>query len=192
MGVTINGVALTKMIHNGVEVQRWVHNGVEVFTSSKAWAAYEVVNSALVGNSPALAPPSYSAVSITTSPARLMWEVQCTGTYHYISTKNENGGEYLPTQKCKCLDVVVRTDINYTNKCTITGRKDGIEEVISTITIPKYNDNKNNIVDGVAHIKYVYLVENVDVSKYTEVKVVCNPTTFDTSWIGLGLTRFHN
>ncbi len=188
-----NGVELQGMKHNGVEVQTWTHNGIEVYSASKPWVAYEVVNGKMVAHSPAVAPPKWGGKNIIEYPALLMWQIEPSSAGdNFIATHNANSSRFLPTNKCKYLDVVVRSDLNELNKCTITGRKGGVDTVIATITIPNYNDNKKNVVDGVAYTAYLHFLENINVSGYDSVKIETTTFTTNTSWVGLGLTRFHN
>ena len=191
-----NGVELQGMTHNGVEVQTWTHNGVEIYSASKPWVAYEVVNGVLVAHSPAVAPPAWSGKKIHEYPTMLMWQIEPQNyVTSSISTKNADGSNFIPTNKCKYLDVVVRCDINKQNKCTITGRKGGVDTVIRTITLPKYDNNTKNVVDGVSYIQYVHFLENIEVKGYDSVKIEtsCTPAgDGSVGWVGLGLTRFHD
>ena len=190
-----NGVELQNMTFNNSEVQTWTHNGIEVYSASKPWVAYEVVNGKLVANPPAVAPPKWGGYKIEEYPSLLMWQVQPQNYVEtFAATHNEDSSRFLPTNKCKYLDVVVRCDLNRQNSCTITGRKNGVDTVIRTITLPNYYNNTKNVVDGVSYTAYLHFLENIDVKGYDSVKVETSCPVLDgsTGWVGLGLTRFHN
>lgn len=185
-----NGTELESMTFNGQEVETWIHNGIEVYSASKPWIAYNAVSGQMVANSPATV-PSYSG-TMSVQAGNLIWQVNAQYSSAVISSKNVDGTEYLPTNKCKYMDVVVRCDINNTSKCTITGRKNGVETVIRTITIPKFANNTSNVVEGVTYNQYTHLIKGVDVADYDSVKIRCESTAYDMCYIGLGYTKFYN
>ena len=188
--VDMNGAAIQSMTYNGVEVQTWTHDGVEVYSASKPWIAYEKVDNQMVANSPA-AIPSYAG-TFSAQPGNLLWQVNAQYYGAAITSRNVDNTEFLPTNKCKYMDVVVRSDINSTSKCTITGKKNGVETVIRTITVPKFADNVSNVVEGVTYNQYTHLISGVDVANYDSVKIKCESTVYDMAYIGLGYTKFYN
>lgn len=189
--VNMNGAALQSMTHNGVEVQTWTHNGVEVYSASEPWIAYEKVGDQMIANSPADI-PSYTGTTFIAMPLDPIWQVE--GQYYsaVMTSKNLDTTEYLPTNKCKYMDVVVRSDADNASKCTITGKKDGVETVIRTITVPKFTDNTNNVVEGVTYSKYTHLISGVEVAAYDSVKIRCESTVYGMCRVGLGYTKFYN
>lgn len=165
----------------------------ENWTSSKPWEAISCDGKTLTANSPSTIPTGVGA-SPYELPAQYMWSVGGTGALS-IESKNVDGTPFIPTNKCKYMDVIVRADAGHQTICEITGKKkDGTEVVILSQKIPLFNNNTQNVINGVTlDNKYPCNITNVDVNGYDSVKVknYCNVTGAGHS-VGLGRMVFHN
>lgn len=188
-----NGTDLKGMIYNGQEVNSWVHNGVEVFSASEPWVAYLSDGTTLKANSPATTPQYTGNYLLTTNPEQYMYICGGTGALS-IKTKNIDGTNFLPTNGCKYMDVIVRANYDHEQTCVVTGMKNGTETVILTYTIPRTPNNTKNVVDGATVIEYVHNLTNIDVSGYDSIKVesYCNASYSNGHSVGLGRLIFHN
>lgn len=188
-----NGTELQSMTYNGQEVGTWIHNGVEVYSASKPWEAISCDGTTLTANSPTTTPTGVGGSPLSV-PSQWMWQIGGSGNLS-IESKNVDGTSFIPTNKCKYMDVIVRADGSHNTYCEVTGKKsDGSETIIFTQTIPKYNDNTKNVVNGVTlDNKYPCNLTNIDVKGYVSVKVrnYCNVSGAGHS-VGLGRMVFHN
>lgn len=179
--VVINGVSYP------VERFDVVSGGVTktVWTASEPWEAYSCDGSTLTANSPAITPVA-SDTAYSYAP-QYMWY----STALWIRTKNTDGTDFLPTQGCKYMDVIVRANASHQTTCTITGKKyDGTESVILTKTIPTRGNNTDNVVNGVTVDQYAHNITNISVSGYVSVKVEQSHSV--TTSVGLGRLVFHD
>lgn len=188
VGVKVKKSGVT--LANGVRVKK--NNVINtVWEASKPWEAYSCDGSTLTANSPAKTP--VGSGTVYSAAGQYMWYVSGSDAL-WIKTQNTDGTDFLPTQGCKYMDVIVRADAVHQTTCIVTGKKyDGTESVILTKTIPTAGNNKNNIVDGVTIDLYAHNITNISVKGYASVKVehYCNVTGSGHS-VGLGRLVFHD
>lgn len=189
-----NGTDLQGMIYNGQEVNSWIHNGVEVFSASEPWVAYLADGTTLTANSPATTPQYTGDYLLTGVYDQYMYICGGTGALS-IKSKNIDGTNFLPTNKCKKLDVVVRADSYLEATCVVTGMKeDGTETAILTEILPLAKNNTKNVIAGVTVNEYVCHLTNIDVAGYDSIKVesYCYTSRSGGHSVGLGRMVFHN
>lgn len=174
-----NGAELQLMEYNGVEVQTWVHNGVEMFTSSQAWTA--------IASNGTLTSPCAKPVAITSGGSVYFQGSNSGNTYQVagqqgITTRNEDGTYYIPTNKCKYMRVRIFVLTGYADKFIVKGKKkDGTEETIGT-----YNTSGGT---SITYGTYKDLVD-IEVKVYESVRVYSESST--ANQCGLGYLEFYN
>lgn len=188
IGVKVKKSGVT--LANGVRVKK--NNVINtVWEASKPWEAYSCDGSTLTANSPATTPvASDTAYSLA---SQYMWYTSSSGAL-WIRTQNTDGTDFLPTQGCKYMDVIVRADGAHQTTCVVTGKKrDGTETVILTKTIPTLGNNTDNVVNGATVSQYAHNITNISVKGYVSVMVEnnCNVTGSGHS-VGLGRLVFHD
>lgn len=176
--VNMNGVGLQSMTYNGVEVQTWTHDGVEVYSASKPWIA--------IDDTGTLYSPCVKPVVMTgTNPVYYQGTDIGYETYGSggIVTKNEDGTNFIPTNRCKYMKFRISTQLGGKGLLfDLTGKKsDGVEELINTFTT-------NGGPELAYHVYKNYV--DIDVSGYVSVKL--GNRTDTAAYAGIAYIEFYN
>lgn len=162
---------------------------------SEPWVAYFADGTTLGANSPATTPQYTGDYLLSTVYNQYMYICGGTGALS-IKSKNVDGTNFLPTNGCNYMDVIVRADGAHQTVCVVTGKKeDGTETVILTETVPLYANNTKYVIDGVsADNNYPYNITDINVQGYVSIRVenYCNTTNSSGHSVGLGRMVFHD